>query len=432
MTEIVPDVASVVAETGKPRLHIAWLGPVPAQKGGVPEVATQLLAGLGDLGHRVDCFMPAGVSDIPETLEKHSNLTFIWSRLGWRWNRWYSRDPLAAFATGLASRGRAFMRLRRTIAHRHARDPFDVIYQFSNIETVAVSKAMAKAVPLVIHPQTHSAGELRWLLAERGLARRCQPWTRSATTAAVFALRTVVQRVTIKRARLLVCISSAFRDHIVRDYGFPREATVVIPSPVELSRFDPAHGAVDSSNKPRTALVVGRIALRKGVEQIVDLSQILARRGAAVHLRVVGGHSLWSDYRPLLRDLDAQTATYVGPVAADAIPKELLNADMLIQASKYEPFGLTVAEALAAGVPVIATSEVGAVEGTSGLSTVSVPVGDADALADGVEEMSKRLEEDLGGVRQAARADAERLFSPQTVCQQISDELEALVASNRR
>jgi len=46
---------------------------------------------------------------------------------------------------------------------------------------------------------------------------------------------------------------------------------------------------------------------------------------------------------------------------------ELKRSDMLILASKSEPFGLTVAEALAAGVPVIATSEVGATEGALGL-----------------------------------------------------------------
>ena len=283
---------------------------------------------------------------------------------------------------------------------------------------------MAKSVPLVIHPETHIAGELRWLFAERHLGWRCQPWYRTASVAAVFVVRAAVQRVAIHQASLLICISGVFRDHLVRDYRFPRRATVVIPNPVELERFDEVRECL---GEPPTILIVGRIALRKGVDQIVALSHALKRRKVEVRIRIIGGHSLWSDYRPLLSDLEPTSATYVGPLASDDIPKELQSSDMLIQASKYEPFGLTVAEALAAGVPVVATPEVGAIEGTSRLSTITAPVGDPEALADAVEAMLERLQRDPQAVHNAARADAERLFSPDVICQKISDVLERLV-----
>ena len=239
--------------------------------------------------------------------------------------------------------------------------------------------------------------------------------------------RTVIQRVTIRQASLVVCISSVFRDHLVNDYRFPRNATLVAPNPVSLERFDET--TKGDLEEPPIVLIVGRIALRKGIDQIVALSHVLKRRGVEVRLRIVGGHSLWSDYRLLLNDLEPTNATYVGPLAADDIPGELQCSDMLVQASKYEPFGLTVAEALAAGVPVIATSEVGAIEGTSNLSTVETPVGDSQALADAVETMLERLYTDARSVRLAARADAERLFSPEVVCRRISDALEELTVS---
>lgn len=406
-------------------LHIAWLGPVPGESSGVAGVATELLGGLADLGHRIDCFFPANPSELPERLTDHANLKFVWSEMRWEWERWYSRNSLAAFVTGLGSRAAAFVRLRNSVARHHANDPYDVIYQFSNIETLGVPRGLARSVPLVIHPETHIAGELRWLVAERHLGARCQPWYRTGIVGAVFVVRAAVQRVMIHQASVLICISSVFRDHLVKDYHFPRGATVVAPNPVRLERFGEMRPGVGD---PPTVLIVGRIALRKGVDQIVTLSHILKTRGVDVRLRIVGGHSLWSDYRPLLTDLEPMSATYVGPLAASEIPKELQQSDMLIQASKYEPFGLTVAEALAAGVPVVATSEVGAIEGTSELSTVMAPVGDPEALADAVEKMLMRMHTDARAVRKAARADAERLFSPDVVCQRISDALEGLVA----
>jgi glycosyltransferase involved in cell wall biosynthesis len=413
---------------GKRNLHIAWLGPVPGEGSGVPGVATELLGGLADMGHRLDCFFPGAPAELPERLESHPNLEFVWSQTKWHWDRWYSRNPLAAFVTGLGSRTAAFIRLRNAVARRHVDDPYDVIYQFSNIETFGVPRGMAKSVPLVIHPETHIAGELRWFFAERRFGWRCQPWYRTVSVAAVFVVRAAMQRVVIHQASLLICVSSVFRDHLVNDYGFPRDATVVVPNPVRLERFrEGGHGL----GVPPTALIVGRIALRKGVDQVVALSHVLKRRGVEVRIRIVGGHSLWSDYRPLLSDLEPTSATYVGPLASDDIPKELQSSDMLIQASKYEPFGLTVAEALAAGVPVVATCEVGAIEGTSGVSTIETPVGDPEALADAVETMLERLQADAMAIREAARANAERLFSPDIVCQRISDALEDLVASSQ-
>ena len=389
-------------------------------------VATELLKGLADMGHQIDCFSPGSPTDLPLGIREHPNIKFVWSGSRWQWGRWYSRGPLRAIVTGLGDRAIGFARLRRSIVRRHASNPYDLLYQFSNIETFGVPRSMARSVPLVIHPEAHCAGECRWLVAERHLGWRCQRPHHLAGACTVFLVRAVLQRVAIQRASLLICISGVFRDQLVNDYGFPRRATLVVPNPVRLHRFGEIKEGV---GHPPTAVIIGRISVRKGVEQIVALSRLLKERRLDLRLRIIGGHSQWSDYRPLLEDLEPTNAECVGPLAAHEIPDELEEADMLIQASKYEPFGLTVAEALAAGVPVVATSEVGALEGVSRLPVVATRVGDPEALADAVEEMLGRLRADASGVRHAARADAQRLFSADIVCRRISDALQDLVAA---
>jgi len=391
-------------------------------------VARELLEGLTDLGHRIDCFFPDSPVELPARFDTNPKLRFVWSGGGWTWGRWYSRTPMVTFVAGLGYRAIAFGRLRRAVTRHHAADPYDVVYQFSNIETFGVPFGLTRSVPLVIHPETHMAGELRWLLAERSLGRRCEPWYRSLLVCSVFALRTFVQRTTIHQASLLICISGVFRDHLINDYRFPRGATLVVPNPVDIERFGEIKNGI---GQPPTAVVIGRIAVRKGVEQIVALSHLLKERGLNVRLRIVGAHSQWSDYRPLLEDLEPTNTTYVGHLGSAEIPVELSRNDILIQASKYEPFGLTVAEALAAGTPVIATTEVGAIEGVSSSSVVATPVSDPEALADAAETMLERLRADGEGVRRTARADAQRLFSADVVCQRISEALEDLVASRR-
>jgi glycosyltransferase involved in cell wall biosynthesis len=279
-------------------------------------------------------------------------------------------------------------------------------------------------VPLVIHPETHAAGELRALIAERGLALRAQSFHRFAAVASIMLLRSLVQRVRIRRARLLICISGVFREHLVNDYGFPREHTVVVPNPVRLARF----GAIaPSPAESPTVLVLGRIAVRKGVDDVVALAHELLRRGEPVRIRVVGAPSLWSDYTHLLDELPGENAEYVGPVPAEAIPAELSASDLLLQASTYEPFALTVAEALAAGRPVVATSEVGAIEQVDRSVAAQVAPGDVPAMAGAVVDTLTRARNDPRQMSSLARAEAQRLFAPEVVCAQISSALEDLL-----
>jgi glycosyltransferase involved in cell wall biosynthesis len=211
---------------------------------------------------------------------------------------------------------------------------------------------------------------------------------------------------------------------MVADYGFPLSDTIVIPNPVRIDRFTVT---AKSLGTPPTVLVLGRVAARKGIEDVVAVAKLLLARGSDVRLRVLGGPSLWSDYTKLLEDLPSENAEYVGARPASEIPAELEASDLLLQASKYEPFALTVGEALAAGVPVIGTSEVGAIEGVDRSVAGEVAPGDVEAMASEIVQMLDRLRANTAQMSALARSEAERLFAPEVVCEQISAALQRLV-----
>jgi glycosyltransferase involved in cell wall biosynthesis len=407
-------------------LRIAWLGSAPVQDAGAAGVTTELLHGLAQLGHRIDCFFPSAGQEVPTRLAQDESVTFIWGTSRWQWNRWYSRGRIPAFASGLIARSFASLRLRREIARRHRREPYDLIFQNSSIESLAVPRSVERGTPLVIRPDTHIAGELRHLIAERRHGIRSQPSYKFMIVAAIMSLRALVQRVRVRRARLLICISGVFRDHLVHDYGFPIEHTVVVPNPVRLERFTQAAGR--APQVPPVVLVLGRIAVRKGIEDVVAVAGLLRDRNVDARIRVVGGPSLWSDYTKLLDDLPPEIAEYAGAIPSSEVPRELATSDLLLQASKYEPFALTVAEALAAGVPVVGTDEVGAIENVDRVVAARVAPGDVQAMAAAIVEMLDRLRKDPEALRSRARQEAERLFAPPTVCAQISAALEELLA----
>lgn len=411
-------------------LRIAWIGGVPGvrETGGVPGVATELLDGLAALGHRIDCFIPGSGRELPERLLAQPRITFVWGTARWRRDRWYNRGRIITAMAVMLSRGAASLRLRRELLRRHRAQPYDLIYQFSSIESLSAPARLRSAVPLVVHPETHAAGELRWLLRERRLALRSQPPHDYLLALLTMAVRALIQRARIGRADLLICISSTFRDHLVRDYGFARDRTAVIPNPVRLQRFA---GLEDRRGRPQTVLVLGRIAARKGIEDVVGVAQLLHERRADARLRVIGGPGSWSDYTPLLEQLPPQNSEYAGRLDAAQVPGELASSDLLLQASRYEPFGLTVAEALAAGVPVVATSEVGAVEDVDRAVAAVVAPGDVQAMADAVLALLGRLREAPEPLCELARAEAQRLFDPKVVCTRVSAACESLSARSQ-
>jgi glycosyltransferase involved in cell wall biosynthesis len=409
-------------------LRIAWLGGAPMEEaGGAPGVVRDLLDGLAREGHQIDCYFPGAGNKLPPRIAAHENLTVTWGSSKLQGNRWYNKIPVGTFASGLSSRALSSLRLRREIARRHREQPYDLIYQNQWIESVGVPSSVLRSAPLVVRPDTESASELRCLIAERELSFRCQPRYIFFVVAAILFLRAQLQRVMIRRASLLVCISRVFRDHLVEDYDFPRGSTAVVPNPVRLERF--TFDAAKPPGKPPIVLVPVRVSVRKGVEDVIEIAKLLRDRGVQVRLRIVGGASLWSDYTKLLEDLPSETAEYAGRVAHGEMPAEYANSDMMLLASKFDPCPMAVLEGLSCGVPIVATTEVGSTEGVDDAVAVRLAPGDVEGMATAIEQMLGRIREQPAQMRSLARAEAERLFAPEVICRQLSAALEALVAN---
>ena len=211
----------------------------------------------------------------------------------------------------------------------------------------------------------------------------------------------VVPRLTLQRASRVIALTHREASGLER-LGVPRDRIAVIPDgvePDECSRIPTERPIRDRV----TALFVGRLYPRqKGLEPLVRALALLPP-GRGVELRLVGedwgGAAL---VRRLAADLGVgHRVAVVGPVPRSQLLEEYANADLLVLPSLFEPFGIVLLEAMAAGLPVIA-SRVGGVpevvvDGETGLL---VEPGDPSELASAL----LRLADDLGlRVRMGAR-----------------------------
>ncbi|ARQ25678.1 TPA: glycosyltransferase [Escherichia coli] len=118
------------------------------------------------------------------------------------------------------------------------------------------------------------------------------------------------------------------------------------------------------SNDATVILYYGRIIHRKGLEILINAFHRLEKEGKNVFLLVCGDGPQRKDFEKLAQTLNITNIKFMGYIAPEERYKFFTASDLFVLPSYYfddvnEAWGLTVNEALAYGLPVIATDMVG-------------------------------------------------------------------------
>ena len=200
-------------------------------------------------------------------------------------------------------------------------------------------------------------------------------------------------------------------------YAADMEKVRVIPPGVDLERFSPidkatAKAKVGIEAGHRNILFAGRIEPLKGIDTLLCAMSLIQEHSPEavqnVSVAIVGGDP-WSDdpgqEMARLQELRGSLGvtdivTFLGAKDQDVLPDYYAAAEMVVMPSHYESFGLVALEAMAMGVPVIA-SEVGGLAFLvkDGVNGFLVPSRDPEALAERIytllmdDECRRRLGE---------------------------------------
>ena len=161
-------------------------------------------------------------------------------------------------------------------------------------------------------------------------------------------LQRAVLRLTPLVARATTVLSPAIRDEFPASL---RRHMVVVPNPVMArgaGRADP--GGQDRPTK--TLLAVGRLEDQKDHRTLIRAFARIAGDFPDWNLRIVGEGELRPQLESLVRQLELDDRIAL-PGASARIGEEYEAAQLFVMPSSYESFGLTSAEALAHGLPLI-------------------------------------------------------------------------------
>ena len=125
-------------------------------------------------------------------------------------------------------------------------------------------------------------------------------------------------------------------------------------------------------------LAIGNDFLRKGVHYLVEAFKLIDDPGAELWIR----GEVPDVYRKRIVD---PRVTIIPPVLPERLRRLYETADVFVQPSIDEGFGMTVIEALGYGLPLVITEHVGAKDLLTPDVAVTVPIRDAKAIAAGIE-----------------------------------------------
>lgn len=171
----------------------------------------------------------------------------------------------------------------------------------------------------------------------------------------------------VRDASRLIALTSKEKEQYLT-FGVDPTKVTVIPNGIDLNAFAklPVKGSFRQryhlSSEDRVILFLGRVYKLKGLENLISAFSELNTKLSNVHL-VIAGPSV-DNYQKLLESLVEslklrEKIIFTGFVGGQEKLSILVDADLLVLPSYDDVFGIVILEAMAVGLPVIATEGVG-------------------------------------------------------------------------
>ena len=199
-----------------------------------------------------------------------------------------------------------------------------------------------------------------------------------------------LHKLTRRRVARVIAVSDAVAASLRDQKIFDDAQITVVRHGIDVARFHSV--VVRNETKTLRVGMLGELSRVKGQKEFVHAAAMIAGQRKDVEFIIAGrDNSAEGEYRrELMQSIEsAGLAERISVIESRIdVPEFLSQLDVFVSASSSEAFGLAIAEAMAAGVPVVATASDGAREIITDSETGRlVPVGDVDQLARRIGEL---------------------------------------------
>lgn len=201
-----------------------------------------------------------------------------------------------------------------------------------------------------------------WILETSGLFYKEAKSERKSLVLSGLARRLEVQ--SYRECDVLICVSNALKESVVREAGVQEGKILVVPNGVDTEFFNPDNYPSKRLFEGFTVGFVGNLAVWQGLNLILKvLSTLREEEGVQINLVVVGDGLMRKDWEALAHSLGLSSQVcFLGQVARTEIPSLIAGFDvgysghLDIKGSKVYHSPLKLYEYMAMGKPVVASA----------------------------------------------------------------------------
>ena len=342
---------------------------------------------LKRLGHEVDIIVGPPYPNIAEGIAEHrlENLNFF--EFGFP-----KQDPFRVFSplnlydlagtrlgmfTEMCSFSiRAYNKLRQLLRNRR----FDIIH---DNQTLGYGILLMKAFEIPIVATVHHPLPID---RKTDIAHIDRAWERFGR---IMFYPFVMQHLVTRRMDRVIVVSESAAEETRNAFKVPRSKIRVVHNGIDTDMFRRLDG--ERRERGRLVIVANTVDRKKGVIYLLRALQLL-REEIDVKLTIVDRGAPDNEYTPALVGrfgLDG-SVDFTGKVSLEELVRYYATAEVAVVPSLYEGFGLPAAEAMACGLPVVATTAGALPEVVEdGRSGILVPPRDHYALAGAIKCLLK-------------------------------------------
>lgn len=166
----------------------------------------------------------------------------------------------------------------------------------------------------------------------------------------------------LNKINKIFAISHRVESDVIRRHGRVYENLVVVENGIDTHSIK-KHSFIERGNKSFNIVMVSRLSLIQKSQDVLIQAVSLLPENYYVHLDFIGTGDDENQLNNLAVSLGLTgKISFLGNKSRKELYQLLCNYDLLVQSSKIEGFGLTVAEGMAAGLPVLVSDNGGPME----------------------------------------------------------------------
>ncbi len=170
----------------------------------------------------------------------------------------------------------------------------------------------------------------------------------------------------IKNSDIIITVSNLMKKEIAEKYNINRDKIKVVHNGFIIPDKPADKGYIKKKHdtgKDKTVLYIGRLAKQKGVEYLINAAREVLKKRPDTTFVICGFGHFEIALRRLAKIMRMESKIiFAGKIKDEELYPYYSSADVFVSPSVWEPFGLTITEAMSQKIPVIATTSAGAVE----------------------------------------------------------------------